>query len=356
MKTMIYVGNAKQGGVSAFELDRETSALRERGQFLPEQGLSPLAVSPDRRFLYAATGGKQPGVTAFAVDAADGRLHVLNAVPTPEDFVYMTVDAGGRFLLGASYGGDTLCVMPLGREGFALPEPAFHLRCGRNPHCVVLDASNRFAYVPILGSDCVGQFRFDAATGALAANSPAAVAAAREAGPRHLVLSPDNRFAYVLMEMGGEIVSYAVCRERGTLTALHTMPLLPKEKAFPRGSYTPPLNQTGGPNSPTPVMWAAEIRLTPDGRFLFASERTGSTLSIFRVDPISGRLDFAGVVDTEKQPRGFAVDAFGQYVFVAGEASNHLSMYALDTDGRLTECGRYRVGTGPNWVEAVTVR
>lgn len=356
MKTLIYVANSRKGGISIFELDRDSASLRERGQYLPELGLAPLAVSPDRRFLYAGVRGETPAVAAFAVDFATGGLRLLNTVDVPEGLTYLTVDAGGRFLLGASYGGDAICVLALGREGLLQAEPAFHLRCGRNPHCVALDAANRFAHVPLLGSDCIAHFCFDADTGALTPGSPAHTPTSREAGPRHLVLTPDNRFAYALMEMGGEIVSYAVCGKRGGLTPLHATPLLPADRALPRGSYTPPRNQTGGANSPTPVMWAAEIRVTPDGRFLYASERTGSTISGFRIDPVSGRLDPTGVTDTEKRPRGFAVDSFGDYVFVAGEKSDHLTMYAADkATGALTAIGRHEVGEAPTWVETVTL-
>lgn len=355
MKTFVYVANGKGGGVYTFELDRDTGRLTERGVFMPGVGVAPLAASPDRRFLYGAVHSEPAAVVAFAVNSTSGALHVLNTVPVPASLTYLCVDMGGRFLLGASYGGDFLTVIPLGREGMLQPEPACHLRPGRNPHCILVDPSNRFAYAPLLGSDRIAQYRFDAATGGLAPNDPPFIATAREAGPRHLVLAPDNRHAYVLAELGGEILVCSVDRERGGMTPLHAVPLLPPDRALPPGRYEPPVNKSGGGNSPTPVMWAADIRITPDGRFVYASERTNSTLSIFRVDPVSGRLDGAGVVKTEKQPRGFAVDPLGRYLVAAGEKSCRAAIYAIDAaTGGLSHADDKPVGSGPTWVEMLS--
>ena len=353
MKTFVYVANGKGGGINAFELDCELGKLIERGVFMPGAGVAPVAASPDRRFLYAAVHGEPAAVAAFAVDSATGALHLLNTVPVPASLTYLHVDAGGRFLLGASYGGDFIIVLALGREGMLQPEPACHLRPGRNPHCIVVDPANRFAYAPLLGSDRVAQYRFDAATGVLSPNDPPFVATAREAGPRHLILAPDARHAFVLAELGGEILTYAVDPDRGCLLPAHSAPLLPADRALPPGRYEPPVNKSGGGNSPTPVVWAADIRITPDGRFLYASERTNSTLSLFRVDPVSARLDPVGVVKTEKQPRGFAVEPFGRYLIVAGEKSCRVTVYAIDAAGGLSPTDAKPVGSGPTWVETI---
>lgn len=342
---MAYVANAGKGGISAFSLDRQAGTLGERGVYLEDRGVAPLAMSPDRRFLYAAIRSEPAAIAAFAIDAGSGALRFLGEVAVPAIFHYLVVDATGRHLLAASYGGGTVVVMPLGREGMVQSEPSCVLRPGRNPHCVVLDSSNLFAFVPVLGSDIVAQFRFDANTGALAPGLPPFVAAAREAGPRHMVLSPDNRFAYVLMEMGGEVGVYGVCRESGSLAAIHSLPFLTPERALPKGAYPPP-DQC--------ERWGAEIRMTPDARFLYVSERTGSTISRFRADPVSGRLDLEEVVDTERQPRGFALDPLGEFLIVVGERSDHASVHRVDRrSGKLELTDRKPVGSGPTWVEMV---
>lgn len=352
---MVYVANSEKGGISAYLLNRENSTLQECGRYMADDGLAPLAISPDRRFLYAAVRTEASRVAAFAIDSASGELHFLNAIPVPASPTYMSVDGGGRFLLTASYGGDQVCVHALGRDGMVQPEPVTRLHPGRNPHCIVLDASNRFAYVPLLGNDQVAVYRFDAFTGQLTLNDLPFVTTTREAGPRHLILQPDNRYAYLLTELSGEVIQYAVSRETGALIEADGVLILPPERALPAGTYTPPQNRTGGGNSPTPVTWAADIRMTPDSRFLYVSERTGSTLSRFSVDPVSGRLDFLDVMATELQPRGFAIDPFGSYLLAAGEQSNHVCLYYLDPkDGSLSLRARHETGKAPTWIEVVT--
>lgn len=354
MLTMTYVANAKQGGISTFILDQEKGTLSEVGAILTEFGIAPLATSPNRRCMYAAIHSNPPSVAAFIIDSKTGMPHLLNNVECPAPATYLTVDATGRFLLGASYSGNTAFVLAIGRDGFIQSEPVCVLAPGRNPHCVRLDASNRFAFMPLLGNDTVALFQFDQNTGMLSANNPALVAAERESGPRHIELSPDNRYAFVNTEMGGDILTYALNNNNGTLVPLHSVPVLPSEKAFPKGTYTPPVNSTGGPNSVSPVMWTAELRVTPDNRFLYASERTGSTITCFRVDPVSARLDVFDVVETEKQPRGFTVDPLGKHLIVAGEKSDHVSVYSIDSNtGILTQTERKQTASSPTWVECL---
>jgi 6-phosphogluconolactonase len=102
--------------------------------------------------------------------------------------------------------------------------------------------------------------------------------------------------------------------------------------------------------------WAADLRLTADGRFLFTSERRSSTLAAFAVDAATGRLALVGHVPTETQPRGFAIDPGGAWLLAAGQLSHRLGVYAIDpVTGRLARHGEYGVGRNPNWVEIVAL-
>jgi 6-phosphogluconolactonase len=98
--------------------------------------------------------------------------------------------------------------------------------------------------------------------------------------------------------------------------------------------------------------WAADLHLTPDGRQLYSSERSSSTLAHFAVDPITGLLSVQGHTKVEAQPRGFAIDPAGRQLLVVGELSHHLSRLSIDPDsGQLKFEQRIQVGQGPNWVE-----
>jgi 6-phosphogluconolactonase len=122
---------------------------------------------------------------------------------------------------------------------------------------------------------------------------------------------------------------------------------------MPRGAVgTAGANQA--PRNTDNDIWAADLHLTPNGRFLYASERTSSTIGAFRVDSATGKLTFIGSTPTERQLRGFRIDPTGRFVVVSGERSDMLSTYAIDPEnGTLKAVGRYPSGKGANWVEIV---
>ena len=105
------------------------------------------------------------------------------------------------------------------------------------------------------------------------------------------------------------------------------------------------MSTNGGPK-------AADLHVTPDGRFLYASERTSSTLAAFSVDLTSGHLTPIGSYETEQTPRGFNIDPTGRYLLAVGQDSHHLTTYGIDgASGALSKLGRYEMGKAPNWVE-----
>jgi 6-phosphogluconolactonase len=102
-------------------------------------------------------------------------------------------------------------------------------------------------------------------------------------------------------------------------------------------------------------IWASDIHVTPDGRFLYAAERTSSTLNVLTVDGATGRLTYAGSTPTEKQPRGFSIDPGGRFMVVSGEKSDTISSYAIEPGGMPRLAGRAPAGKGSNWVEIVVL-
>jgi 6-phosphogluconolactonase len=100
-------------------------------------------------------------------------------------------------------------------------------------------------------------------------------------------------------------------------------------------------------------IWASDIHVTPNGKFLYAAERTGSTLNALAVDTATGRLTYIGSTPTEKQPRGFRIDPAGRFMVVSGEKSDSISSYAIEAGGMPRQIGRYPAGKGSNWVEIV---
>ena len=355
--TYVYVSNAEDGDIDAYRMDLATGEL-QRGRRVPAGKLvMPMAVSPDKRFLFAALRAKPFTVITYAIDPATGALKYVATSPLAESFPYIALDKTGRYLLGASYGAHLVSVNGVADDGSVSPEPLQVIPMGRNAHSIQVDKTNRFAYAPSLGSDQIFQFLFDEKSGRLTSNTPSVFLQKSMTGPRHFVISRDNRFLYVLSELLGTITTLSIDGKTGLLSEVSSVSGIPAEAQLVPGAPRGPVGAPGGPppRSVDKDIWAADIHMTPDGRFLYMSERTGSTLSAFSVDEASGKLTYLGLTPTEKQPRGFAIDPSGKYLVAAGEMSETISTYAIDrSNGSLRPIGKYPAGKGANWVEIVS--
>jgi len=353
--TFVYVSNADDGDIGMYTLQPDGS-LQPGERFKAEKLVMPMAVSPDKRFLIAGVRSKPFQAYSYSIDPRTGALELVGTGPLAESFPYISFDRSGRFLLGASYGANLVSVNPVGADG-RVGEPLQVIPTARNAHSIRTDNTNRFAFVPHLGTDQVFQFLFDEKTGRLAANTPPVLQLKQNTGPRHLIFSADNRFVYVLNELTGTVTTLSLDASTGLLKELDSMSVLaPGTKlvpGMPRGAVgTPGANQA--PRNTDNDIWAADLHLTPNGRFLYASERTTSTLGAFRVEETTGKLTYLGSTPTEKQPRGFRIDPTGRFMVVSGEKSDSISSYAIDAEnGALKQIGRYPSGKGANWVVIV---
>lgn len=353
--TFVYVSNAEDGDIRTYAMQPD-GALVPRARVPAAKLVMPMTVSPDRRFLYAASRSRPYTVHTYAIDRMSGALTPLATAPLAQSMPFISLDRTGRFLFGASYGGHLVSVNAVAADGRVAAEPLQVIAVGRNAHSIRIDAANRFVFVPALGTDQIFQFVFDAQSGRLASNTPAVVLMQPGTGPRHFVLSDDNRFVYVLSELLGTVTTYALDSHSGLLTELSVASALPADTPLKPGAPRLPVGSSNAapPRDTDLDIWAADIHLTPDGRFLYISERTGSTLEAFRVDGASGRLVRLGSTPTEKQPRGFAIDPGGRFLVASGEKSDTISVYAIDqARGALTLLNRYPAGKGANWVEIV---
>ncbi len=336
--TFVYVGNAESNEVYVLRLDRPSGDLT-LVEKVPIPGISkaggstPMAVSPDRRFLYVGTRGEPKIAAGFAIDPATGKLKHVASGPLADSMAYIATDRTGRFLLAASYPGHKLTVSRIEPPG-TVQAPHQVVTDHPNAHSILADAGNRHVLALTLGNDRVNQFKFDAATGMLAPTTPPAVRLKEKAGPRHFAFHPNGKLVYVLGELDASVYVFDYDAATGQL----------KEKGVV--SALPP-GFSGKP-------WAADLHITPDGRYLYGSERTSSTLASFRVDPANGTLTPVGSVPTEKQPRGFAIDPLGQYLLAVGQVSHGMSSYRIDgASGKLTKLKEYPMGQNPNWVEII---
>ena len=331
-QTLVYVSCVKSRRIDVFSLDPESGDIQLRQQLDTPGAPQPLRFSADQRVLYAGAKAEN-SVLAFAIAPDSGELMLLGSTPASGDPTYVSSDRAGRVAFCASYDGNCLDVFPLDANG--LPGPASQHESGLpHAHACLMDGSNQWLLVPMLGEDAIRIYRLDD-DGRLTPNDPPMVKVRQGSGPRHLVFSPDNRQVFCLNELDCSIDSFDFSAESGQLTLKHSVNALPPEFS-------------GKP-------WAAELRITPDGRFIYASERTASVIAAFAIDD-SGRLLLVGHYPTETQPRGMAIDPSGKWLVAVGRLSASMTVHALDPkNGQLKVQGRHATGQNPICVEILAL-
>ena len=329
--TFVYVSNADDGDIGMYTLQPD-GTLKPGERFKAAKLVMPMAVSPDKRFLFAAVRSKPFRPTATASTRSRRAEAAVGTGPLAESFPYISLDRTrplpARRLLRRA----PVSVNPVGADG-KVGEPLQVIPTARNAHAILTDNTNRFVFVPHLGTDQVFQFRFDAKTGQPRrehAAGRAAEAGHRSAPPRHLARQPLRLPAERAHRDGDH--ARARCEDR-QLKELDSASALPPDTSSARAcraarSARPAPTRRRA--TPTNDIWAADLHLTPDGKFLYASERTGNTIGGFSVDGATGKLTYIGSTPTEKQPRGFAIDPTGRYIVVSGEKSDTISIYAID--------------------------
>lgn len=341
----VYFGtytNAKTAseGIYRSRLDVATGALSPAELAAPAKDPAWLALHPDGRFLYAldesADSRRTPGkgLAAYALDPATGALILLNEQDTGSSgSCHLAVDATGRALLVANYGGGGVSSVALQPDGRLGPVVSIILHTGSSAnrarqnaphaHAVVISPDNRFAYVPDLGIDQVVAYRLDPAHAKLAPLTEAPVKLPPGSGPRHLAFHPNAPFAYVISELLCTMTAYRYDIAQGTLSPFQTISTLPPGESIPEGTST------------------AEVQVHPNGRFLYGSNRGANTLVVYAVDSATGKLTHIENVSTRgKTPRHFALDPTGTWLLAENQDSNTVAVFRVDpATGRLTPTG-----------------
>jgi len=347
-KTFVYVSNAQDGNIDAYTMDADTGALTPIGKAEAAKLVMPMTVSPDKQHLYAVVRSQPLRVLTYAIDHESGALTQKASAPLPDSMPYVSTDRTGRWLFTASYGGDKLVVSPIGEDGLVTAEAVQVVPTGRNAHSILPDRRNKYVYACTLGANAVLQFNFNAKAGQLTPNDPPIVSPEPGHGPRHMAFSPDDRYLYVINELSGHVTQYAIDSGSGTMLPVDSVSSVPPEAGLEWGKPQVP------GVAPPKAVWAADIGITPNGKFLYSTERTTNKIALFSAEPDTGKLTYVTNFATEAQPRGIRIDPHGRYLVASGEKSDRLSVYKIDeSSGTLGEPNRYPVGNGANWVEIV---
>ncbi|WP_087738311.1 lactonase family protein [Paraburkholderia piptadeniae] len=348
------VSNAADGDLAVFRVDASTGRIERLARHPAGEAVMPMALSADGSLLHAATRAAKRTIVTYSVDSGTGSLARLRTASIASSLAYLSLAPSGAWLLGASYGEHSVSLYRAADvHAHAHVEPVQVIDGIENAHSIVASSDGRFAYVASLGSDTVSCYAIVERAADARLELVQKVRVEPGFGPRHLRFSPDGKTLYVSSEFRATVAVFARDAETGTLTARSIAPRAPALAHLHDGPRPRASGTAGTEVDPSTRIWAADIQLTPDGRFVFVADRTTSRLISYRVTD-DGSLEYAGYTDTETQPRGFRIDPSGRFLVACGEQSTHVAVFAIDAgSGALALLSRCEGGRGANWVEII---
>lgn len=321
-KALLYAGSYTSGeskGIYAWRFDSRDGRFTPIGLVATTSQPAHIWAAPNGKTLYAVNWEDPGGVSAFRIDARTGRLTLLNRVSAqgvrPNQVV---VHPGGRLAVSVNYATGNVVAYRVASDG-KLSE-AFYVdqhvgrplspeQSGPKAHGVEFSRDGRYLYVAELGLDRVYAYRVDAARQTISPGDPAFVDTHAGAGPRRLQIAGDGKRLYVNHETDSEVGVFAV--DGVALKALQTVSTLPEGYAAP--------NKT------------AEIILSPDGRFLYVSNRGHDSIAVFAINRATGLLSLqANTPAGGRTPRNLRLDPTGRYLFSANEGEGTITVFRID--------------------------
>ena len=324
------------GAIHAYELDSDSGRLQHMHSTADVEHPFFIAVSPHNRFLYSihakTFGGKEDEfVAAFELVGRSGRLKPINRQSARGTAAcYLDVDATGRSVVVANYSSGSVASLPVDAIGGLEQAATFvqHKGSSVNParqqephaHCIVISPDNRFAFAADLGLDQILVYELAPNTAKLTASKPAFVKTDPGAGPRHLTFHPNGNHVYVINELLNSVTHFDYDAESGTLTKRETTSTLPDD--FDGTSY------------------CADLSITPDGQFLYGTNRGHDSIAVFRINNAGQLKRLAIEPSLGKGPQNLAISADGKLLLCANMPGNNVAAFRINQNtGELTSVG-----------------
>lgn len=314
-----YTGK-KSEGIYVYKFNTSTGEMKKVSSTFTENP-SYLALSPDKKFLYSVNenGDGKGGVSAFSFDDASGKITPINSQLTHGDHpCYISVDKSGKWVVAGNYSGGNFSVFPIQADG-SVAEAAqviAHTGSGANKqrqekshvHSVVFTPDGKFLAITDLGTDKIYLYPFDASAAKPVAEKAVETSTAPGAGPRHIIFHSTLPYAYTIEELSGKVSAYSVSKD-GSLKNIQTI--------------------SSHPDGYTGDIGSAAIKISSDGKSLYASNRGGSnTIAAFSIDGNSGKVTLKKIVPSGgKAPRDFTVDPTDKFILSANGGSDNVTIF-----------------------------
>lgn len=317
-------GSSEEVGITRLSLDPDAGTLTKEAEFTGIDNPSFLTMDRSGKYLHAvsevATLNGQPGgeIVTFLIEDEGTSLQEAMSHPTlGADPCFVSLDPAERWLAVSNYSGSSVVVYPMDPSG--VPGPVNvrfrHSGTGPNasrqeaphPHAAVFSPDGKYLFVPDLGMDKVMVYTLNDEGQWVGHDAPSL---APGAGPRHMKFHPSGKWVYVINELDSTVTRFDYAAD-GKLGRQETVTTLPA--SFSGES------------------WCAEVVVSPDGKFLYASNRGHDSLAVFAIDAATGELRSAGFASTRgKYPRNFALTPDGRWLLAANQNSDSVVLFRVD--------------------------
>lgn len=321
-------------GVYTLRMNGDTGELTQVSVATGIENPSFVALDPSNEHLYAVCEVDNfdgaGAITAFNLNANTGELTQINQQSTGGPGpCHLMVDSTGSIVIATNYSGGSVAVLPIKDDGLVGERTEFIQHVGSSvnerrqekahAHSVNIDKSNSRAYICDLGKDQVLIYDIDVENGRLTLADNGSVDEVAGEGPRHFDFHPSDKFVYVINELGNTITLYDLAQDGG-LSPVESVPTLPE--GWDGVSHT------------------ADIHVSPDGAFVYGSNRGHDSLVIYSIDQSNGKLTYVGHELTQGEtPRNFAITPDGKFVLAANQDSGNIVTFKREADGTLTATG-----------------
>lgn len=327
-------------GLYVFELNREDLSLQHIQTVTNRVGPNFQAIHPNKQYLYSVGDDQYDEsepfgtLSAYQINQENGMLELINEQSVEgRGSAHVSVDPMGEFVYVSNYtegnvvmfrilddGSITEAIDSKQHEGSSINE---NRQNAPHAHQAVPSADGQFLYVSDLGIDKIMIYAIDREQGRLVPAKVPSFESVPGSGPRHLALHPNGEFAYSNEELSVTVAALSVDKETGALTQVQRLSMLPE----------------GVQREET--MSGADIHVSPDGKYLYASVRGENLIAVYNINPENGNLTLVEHVSTEgDHPRNFMVDENGEFVIVANRDSNHIVIFERNAQtGELINTG-----------------
>ena len=339
---------AEEGAIHAYHMNPNSGQLTLAHKTTDVEHPFFIAISPDNRFLYSIHapgqfGGEQfEQVASYALKGRTGGLRLLNRQSALGSAAcYLDVDSTGKSVLLANYTTGSIASFAVKTDGSLSEATTFvqhkgssvneTRQQGPHAHCIVISPDNRFVYVADLGLDQVLGYRLNASGARLIPARQPFVRTLPGAGPRHLTFHPNKQHVYVINELANSITAFDYDSNNGLLIEQQTQSTLPDD--FEGTSH------------------CADLKITPDGQFLYGTNRGHDSIASYRLDN-KGAMTLLRIESSlGGSPQNLAITRDGKFLICANMGGNNVIVFNIDSvTGKLTPAGSPLAITGPSCI------